>query len=77
MKEPRGPEMQYTTTNKKSPFLFPVQMAIPPKRWEYQLLQCLPYSRCKIEPSHAVYSYVCLSNHPEFHQYVLKDYHSY
>ena len=40
MKEPRGTGIPYTAINKKNfPFLFQVQLTIPPKQQEYQLLQ--------------------------------------
>ena len=78
MEEPRGPGIGYIITNKKSPFLFPVQLAIPPEHYVLQLLQrCSLYWRCNKEPSHVVYSYWCLSNHPSCHQYVLQDYNLY
>ena len=39
MEEPRGPGIGYIITNKKSPFLFPVQLALAPEHYVLQLLQ--------------------------------------
>ena len=78
MKEPRGPGIRYTITNK---IVFSISSTIGNTSktlgTSRSLQWCLPCSYCDIKPNHDVYSYECLSNHPGFHQYILQDCHLY
>ena len=74
MKAPRGTGIQYTITNKKVSYSISTTNGTISKTLRISIIYYLLYQliisilHCKTEPSHDIYSYGCLSNHPGFHE---------
>ena len=72
MKEPRGPDIQYSITIKTVSFSISSTIGNVSKTLGISNTLVMFTLRSQVMPSHVVCSYGCLSNHPEFHQYILQ-----